>query len=177
MFYQSESYSSEWQVRLGSGKELISCLYVRDRYGLTPVVSPPIPPLAPEIIRQPMESANRLIMEDKWSLWWAKRLAVEHADPEGDELRRAVGLVSDEVRAWSSARYMEFMQISRVNNRNVKDLVQAMSQRSPLNLKVSCLPLSEKRAWRLSGTMAIVSYSFYADWAGYVDWLLRFPEQ
>jgi hypothetical protein len=176
MFDRSQSYSSQWQVNVGSGQELISCLYVRDRYGLTPVVSPPIPPLAPEIIRQPMESADRLIMEDQWRLWWTERLAVEHADPKGDELRRAVDLVSDEVRAWSSARYFEFKQISQMNQRNVKDLVQAMSQRSSLSLKISCLPLSEKRSWRLSGTEAIVSYSFYADWTGFVDWLLSFPE-
>jgi hypothetical protein len=177
MFDPSQSYSSNWEVRLDSGKELVSCLYVRDRYGLTPTMSPEIPSLAPEIIKQPMESADRSAIEEEWSLWWTERLTDEHADPEGDELRRAVDLVSDEARAWMSARYTEFVQISRTNNRNVKDLVQAMSQRSPLNLKITCLPLAEKRAWRLSGGAAIVSYSFFADWAGYVDWLSRFPDQ
>lgn len=173
----SSSYPSEWRVDLNSGRELISCLYVRDSYGLTPAMSPLIPPLAPKVMKQTIDSADRPMIELQWSLWWSESLAVEYATPKGDELRSAFGRLSNEIRAWSSARYMDFIHIAHENNLNVRDLVQAMSQRGPLSLKIFCLPLSEKRAWQLSATAAIISYSFYADWAGYVDWLWHLPEQ
>ncbi len=177
MFDPSQGESSKWEVRLDSGKELVYCLYVRDRYDLAPVMAPDLPPLAPEITKRRMELVDRSFIADQWSSWWTERLADRHAEPQGSELASAVDLISDDAQAWTAARYTDFVRISRANHHKVRDLIQAMSQRSPLNLQVMCLPLAEKRAWRLTGGTAIVSYSFMADWAGYVDWLSRFPDR
>ena len=186
----SDPTEPSWQIGISHGGDLTLCLYVRDRLGLMPVMTPRLPAVAPEAPAYPaVPDHMRPELEAQWVRWWqdllranrggSRRPLGEPADafPEltsSPPLRDLVGAVASDGLAWAQARKDDFFDIFRSTTGRPSPVVELGNRyavKSPFKLSVTCLPVNDKRAWRMDREHSLISYQLYADQESFSSWL------
>jgi hypothetical protein len=188
----SEPAERSWQIRLSHGGDLTLCLYVRDRLGLMPDITPRLAALVPRVSQSASAPESiRSELEEQWTHWWRDRLRAhwdghqphfnEPADsfPEISASRALYEFVTafaDDGRAWVEASKQEFFEIFKSTRRHSNSIVELGNKygiKAPFKLSVTFLPVDDTRGWSIDPEHVLASYRLYADWEGFSDWMAK----
>ncbi len=186
----SDPAERSWQIGISHGGDLTLCLYMRDRLGLTPDITPRIAALVPQVSQTPpLPESARPELEEQWVRWWYDRMRA-HRDgrqPHFDDpansfpelssswaLYEFVTAHADDGRARVEAGKREFFEIFKSTRRYTNSFVELGNRYNvvpPFKLSITCLPVDDKQGWIIDPENALVSYRLYSDQKGFLSWL------
>ncbi len=186
----SDPTRTSWQINTSHGGDLALNLYVRDRLALMPAMEPQLAKLVPRVSQlSAVPDDRKAELEAQWVRWWQDQLRAhwEGARPHFDEsvdsfpelassieLLDIVNSAAIDGRLWVNERKKEFFEIfqsHRVRTGLLVELGNRYAIRYPFKLSITCLPVDDKRGWRVDREHALASCQLYADWRSYYDWL------